>query len=71
MVQRSSTQSRSGLLCASDTAPESRVPLLEMFYPSPLCSRCCASYALEGDALCAACRAEVDDVYGDLPGARP
>lgn len=35
----------------------------------PLCERCEASFRLEGDTLCAACRADVDASYADLPGA--
>lgn len=37
----------------------------------PICTRCLASFALEGDTLCGECRADVDTVHAGLPGSEP
>lgn len=49
-----------------DPAPE----LSDLGVPDPeepLCDQCQASFRREGDTLCPACRADVDEAYGDLP----
>lgn len=44
---------------------------LAIFDDAPLCTRCAASFAIDGDALCAECRYEIDAAFADLPGAEP
>lgn len=50
---------------------ETQLSALATYAAEPLCTACEASLAVFGDTLCAECRREIDQDYGDLPGAEP
>lgn len=53
---------------SADVRKGAPVTLADAF--ANLCSRCDLAYHLDDDDLCAGCRAEIDEQYADLPGAR-